>query len=87
VENTKNNNFSSAKIVHLAIYMSSDSVPSTQSDIERLFKADVNFLYEQIIEPLVAHSVDDLQALFANVDELAMNLPYSVDPRDAVCLE
>ena len=41
----KNNSFSSARTVPLAIYMSSDSVQSSaQSDVERLFEADVNSL-------------------------------------------
>ena len=68
--------------------MSSDSVQSpssSQSETERLFEADVNLLFEQIVVvPLIERAVDCIQSLFSGVEELWTDRSYGADPRDAV---
>jgi len=67
--------------------MSSDSVQSlsSQSETERLFEADVNSLFEQIVVvPLIERAIDYIQSLFSAAEELWMDRSYGADPGDAV---
>jgi len=50
------------------VQFASESSPA-QSDIGRLFEADVNSLIEQIVEPLVARRMREMQTMFASADE------------------
>ena len=70
-------------------YMSSpDSVQSSsssQSEVERLFEADVNSLFQRIVvEPLMQRATDYVQSLFPSVEELLMDRSRDVDPWDAM---
>ena len=61
------------------------SSSSSQSEVERLFEADVNSLFQRIVvEPLMQRATDYVQSLFPSVEELLMDRSRDVDPWDAM---
>jgi len=61
------------------------SSSSSQPDIERLFEADANSLFEQIVvEPLIERVTDYIQSLYPGAEELLIDRSYGANPRDAV---
>ena len=63
----------------------SSSSSSSQSEVERLFEADVNSLFQRIVvEPLMQRAADYVQSLFPSVEELLMYRSRDVDPWDAM---
>ena len=61
------------------------SSSSSQSEVERLFEADVNLLFQRIVvEPLMQRAAHYVQSLFPSVEELLMDRSRDVDPWDAM---
>ena len=61
------------------------SSSSSQSEVERLFEADVNSLFQRIVlEPLMQRAIDYVQSPFPSAEELLMDRSRDVDPWDAV---
>ena len=61
------------------------SSSSSQSEVERLFEADVNSLFQRIVlEPLTQRAIDYVQSPFPSAEELLMDRSRDVDPWDAV---